>query len=78
MNKQELLGILKEKEIVMGYKRSLDLLKEKKAENIIVSNNCPKDYLNSLGKVETYDGSSKDLGIVCGKPFNIAVISVIK
>ena len=73
-----------DKKIVTGSKETIKYLKMKKLKLVIISNNCPdnlkKDIENyaeiSKINVETFDGTSKQLGIICGKPFPIATLSI--
>ena len=55
------------------------------AKLIVVASNCPKtvksdiEYYCKLSKVSTliYDGSSVELGSVCGKPFPVSALIVL-
>jgi len=81
---EELKNALNENNVIIGSKRSIKYLKLGKVKMIIISNNCPEDlrkdiehYANSSRlKVEKFDGTAKQLGIFCGKPFPIATIAI--
>lgn len=81
---EELRTALEEKNIVIGSRQTIKHLKLKKAKLIIVASNCPdntkKDiehYSKLTGiKVEKFDGTAKQLGVFCGKPFPIATLAV--
>lgn len=70
--------------IIMGSKQTIKFLKLKSLKNVIVSTNCPVELKKDLTKyaemagikVETIEGTSKQLGILCGKPFPITVLSI--
>jgi len=72
------------KKIMLGGKISIKHLKLKELKSVIISNNCPEGMKKDINryaelaviKVEVFDGTSKQLGIVCGKPFPIAVLSI--
>ena len=80
MNKiteNEIKKMLKERKALYGYKQAKKALKGGKTESIIIANQGLvykeefKDYLE-------FEGNSKQLGIVCGKPFGISVLTVLK
>jgi len=70
--------------IQIGASSALKSIKAKKARLIIVASNCPKriredvEYYCKLSEmsVSIYAGSSSDLGAVCGKPFEVSVLTV--
>jgi large subunit ribosomal protein L30e len=69
--------------VYFGINETKKALKSGKAKLVIISSNCPKDYIadiNKFKKVSTYNfkGNNQDLGSVCGKPFAVSVLSVIK
>ncbi|MFQ5887066.1 MAG: 50S ribosomal protein L30e [Candidatus Hydrothermarchaeales archaeon] len=72
-------------EVILGVKRSLASVMDKKAKMVIVSANCPKDlkedllHYANLSKVHVFEfkGSSMDLGAVCGKPYIVSMLAVI-
>lgn len=80
----EIQSALKEKKVVVGYKKSLEFIKNGSPKMIVISQNIPDrerrevehDARVSGAKVETFEGNSKDLGIVCGKPFPIMLLVV--
>ena len=88
MSEKNTMNRLKEaiesKNIVIGSDRTVKYLKMKKLKLVIVSSNCPEDlkkditkYANLSGtEIEIFDGTSKQLGIFCGKPFPIAALSI--
>ena len=80
----ELRSALEEKNIVIGSKQTIKHLKLKKAKLIVVASNCPENvkkdieqYSKLTGiKVEKFDGTAKQLGVFCGKPFAIATLAI--
>ena len=81
---EELRNALKEKNIIIGSKQTVKYLKLKNVKIVVVANNCPEnvkkdiEYYSKLTgiKVENFDGTAKQLGVFCGKPFSIAVLAV--
>ena len=82
---EDLRTVLKENKVILGSKRTIKYLKLGKVRMIVISNNCPgnvkKDlehYAKLTGiKLENFDGTAKQLGIVCGKPFSIATLAIL-
>ncbi len=70
--------------IQFGANSALRSAKTKKSKLIIVASNCPKiirediEYYCQLSKipVSIYKGSSVDLGAICGKPFEVSVLTI--
>ncbi|MFQ5975583.1 MAG: 50S ribosomal protein L30e [Candidatus Hydrothermarchaeales archaeon] len=73
-------------EVILGAKRSIVSVMDKNAKLVIISSNCPKDqkedllHYADLSKVHVYEfeGSSMDLGAVCGKPYVVSMLAVVK
>ncbi|MGZ7048692.1 MAG: 50S ribosomal protein L30e [Methanobacterium sp.] len=70
--------------VTLGSDKSVQALKLGKGKLVIIANNCPEEvredvmYYSQLSEVPvyTYEGSSVDLGSVCGKPFTVATLIV--
>jgi large subunit ribosomal protein L30e len=70
--------------VTLGSSKSIHALKLGRGKLVIIAGNCPKeveeDVMNysqlSEIPVYTYDGSSVELGSVCGKPFTVATMIV--
>ena len=80
----ELRNAVKEKNVIIGSKQTIKNLKLKNVKSVVVANNCPEnikkdiEYYSKLTgiKFENFDGTAKQLGILCGKPFSIAVLAI--
>jgi large subunit ribosomal protein L30e len=80
----ELRNAIKEKNVIIGTKQAIKNLKLKNVKSVVVANNCPEnirkdiEYYSKLTgiKMENFDGTAKQLGILCGKPFSIAVMAI--
>ena len=68
-------------DVTLGSEKSIQSLKLGKGQLLIVAANTPKDiveYYTNLSDIPsyTYEGSSVELGSVCGKPFTVATLIV--
>jgi len=70
--------------VVLGANEAIRSAKTGKARLVILSSNSPPqvredlEYYGKLSKIPmiTYRGNSIDLGMVCGKPFPVATLTV--
>ncbi len=70
--------------VVLGYRESEKSLINGRAKLIILASNAPKEeayriqYLSKVGNVPIYhfQGTTIELGQVCGKPFAVSVLAV--
>eukprot|EP01112_Ceratiomyxa_fruticulosa_P019107 TRINITY_DN61_c0_g2_i3.p1 TRINITY_DN61_c0_g2~~TRINITY_DN61_c0_g2_i3.p1 ORF type:complete len:110 (-),score=19.00 TRINITY_DN61_c0_g2_i3:130-459(-) len=77
--------VMKSGKAVLGYKQTLQTLRNGKSKLVIISSNCPPlrkseiEYYAMLSKtgVHHYNGTNTDLGTGCGKLFRVSVLSVI-
>ena len=71
-------------DVTLGSEKSIQSLKLGKGQLVIVAQNAPKDiiedveYYAQLSEIPyyIYEGTSVDLGSVCGKPFTVATLIV--
>ncbi|MEE1134811.1 50S ribosomal protein L30e [uncultured Methanobrevibacter sp.] len=71
-------------DVTLGSEKSIQSLKLGKGQLAVVAGNAPKEiledveYYANLSEIPfiVYDGSSVDLGSVCGKPFTVATLIV--
>jgi len=75
-NEVEIKKMLKEREVLYGYRQVKKALKDGKTETIIISNDNRSK--NEFKDCLEFDSDSKKLGIACGKSFNISVLAVLK
>jgi len=70
--------------VLFGAKSALKNAKTGKARLIIVASNCPPEtrqdleYYCKLSGIPliVYDGTSLELGAVCGKPFTVSAMTI--
>ena len=69
--------------VYFGINEAKKAVKAGQAKLIIISSNCPANYIEELTNIKkvstyTFKGTNMDLGSTCGKPFPIAVLTVVK
>jgi large subunit ribosomal protein L30e len=75
---------LKSKKAIIGYKKSLKFIKNNKPKMIIVANNIPEKMKEKIRNyaatfnlnLQMFEGSSKELGIICGKPYPVTTLVI--
>ena len=83
---EEIKKLAKSKKLIIGSERAIKLLKNKKAEKIFVSSNCPDGVKKDIKKYCSLSGANcielkqtnEELGMLCKRSFSVAVASVIK
>lgn len=81
---EELRDAVNEKKVIIGSKQTIKNLKLKSIKSVVVVSNCPESIKKDIGyyskltgiKVENFEGTAKQLGVFCGKPFSIAVLAI--
>jgi large subunit ribosomal protein L30e len=76
-----LIKAVKTGKVVIGSKKAIELSNSGDAKIIILARNCPEDTKKQIESskvpVYVYDGTSRELGPVCGKPFIIAAMAIL-
>lgn len=75
---------IKDEKIILGYRESIKFIKLDIPKLIVMAKNIPEtmrkeiEHSAKVGKtkIETFQGNSKELGIVCGKPFPVTVLVI--
>lgn len=70
--------------VTLGSDKSVQRLKHGKGKLVIIAKNCPEDikedviYYSKLSNIPIhgYEGTSLELGSVCGKPFTVATLII--
>jgi large subunit ribosomal protein L30e len=84
MLEDEVKSLIKAKQIIVGYRKSIKFIKSNKPKMIIVANNMPEKMREEIDKhakifgldVRVFDGDSKKLGMICGKPYPVTTIVI--
>jgi large subunit ribosomal protein L30e len=82
---KELRDALKENKVVIGSKTTIKYLKLGNVKLIVMANNCPENVTKDIEhysklsgiEVKKFDGTAKQLGVFCGKPFAIASLAIV-
>lgn len=73
---------LKSGKYYFGSKRTIKALKKGEAKVIVVSNNCPEEFLSEIRKfnvpIYVFEGNNIQLGEFCRKPFSIASMAILE
>jgi large subunit ribosomal protein L30e len=81
---EEILNANKTGNIILGYRQSRKFIKLNKAKMVVVANNIPEKMRKEIEhnakvagiKLEVFDKGSKELGILCGKPYPVSVLVI--
>ncbi|MEA3324451.1 MAG: 50S ribosomal protein L30e [Euryarchaeota archaeon] len=67
--------------VLIGSNVSRDAVKDNSETTVVLASNCPAliraEILDSNASIIEYPGMGIDLGIACGKPFNIAALTIL-
>lgn len=68
--------------VVLGSNQTVQSGADGQAKLIIYAEDCPNSVKFKLDRLEVpvyrYQGSGKDLGAACGKPFSVATLAIIE
>jgi large subunit ribosomal protein L30e len=66
--------------VVFGEQQAIKAVKSGEAKMIILSSNCPNEFLKSKDHkvpVHMFEGTNMELGALAGKPFSVSALVVI-
>lgn len=80
----EIQSAVKSNNAIVGFRECMKAIRMGSVKRVIVANNIPNDMDAEIKhnsqtantNVETFEGSSKDLGTACGKPFPVSVMVI--
>ena len=81
---EEIQNAVKNQNAVIGFRNCIKSLKNENPKLVVIAKNIPVEMKNEIEanikyakvKLEIFDGSSKDLGVICGKPFPISTLII--
>lgn len=81
---EDVQAAIKSNKTIVGYNESVSYIKTNTPKIIIVANNLPLSIRQELehnakisrAKFEIFDGTSRELGVICGKPFPVTTIII--
>ncbi len=77
---------MKEKKLVIGSRNVIKGIKSDNVKYVILPTNCKEDVMNELNyynknfkvEIKKFKGNSRQLGELCGKPFNVMLLGIKK
>uniref|UniRef100_A0A7J3M515 50S ribosomal protein L30e n=1 Tax=Archaeoglobus fulgidus TaxID=2234 RepID=A0A7J3M515_ARCFL len=73
---------LKSGKYYFGIRRTIKALKRGEAKAVVVSRNCPEEFLSEIKKfnvpVFVFNGTNMQLGEFCRKPFSISSMAILE
>lgn len=83
---KEIKDAMKEKKLVIGARMVMRGMKKSDIKYVICPSNCSGDVLDDLNyygknfgtEIKKFSGDSRQLGEICGKPFNIMLLGIKK
>jgi large subunit ribosomal protein L30e len=67
--------------VIIGANRTVDAAANGSAKMVILASNCPEEIKKKVQETNVpvleYEGTSVELGPVCGKPFTIAAMAIL-
>jgi large subunit ribosomal protein L30e len=81
---EEILNANKAGNIILGYRESIKFIKLNKAKVVVIANNLPEKIAREVEhnakiagiKFEVFNKGSKELGVLCGKPYPVSVLVI--
>ena len=81
---EEIQAAIKSGKAVIGYKESVKFIKLNTPKLIVIAKNMQEKERKEMehnanisgAKLEVFDDSSKELGIICGKPFPVSTVVI--
>ena len=81
---EEILNANKTGNLILGYRESIKFIKLNKAKLVVVAKNAQEKIIKEVEhnakiagiRFELFDKSSKELGILCGKPYPVSVLVI--
>ena len=78
---KSLIKAVKTGKVIIGANRTVDAATEGTAKVVVLASNCPEDIKNKVQATNVpvleYEGTSVELGPICGKPFTIAAMAIL-
>ncbi len=77
--RRELKKILKTGKVYFGVKQARKAMEKGEVKLLVVASNCPEKSEIQEWNVPKimFDGDGIELGAMCGKPFNISVLTIV-
>ena len=81
---EDIQSAVKSKKAILGFNKSLEYIRNNSPSLVVISNNIQEERKNEIEhdikvsgtKLEIFEGDSKELGIICGKPFPVSILVI--
>jgi Ribosomal protein L30E len=78
---KSLIKAVKTGKVIIGANRTVDAAAAGNAKMVVLASNCPEDIKNKVQATNVpvleFEGTSVELGPICGKPFTIAAMAIL-
>ncbi len=78
---KSLIKAVKTGKVIVGANRTMDAAADGSAKMVVLASNCPEDIKMKIKETNVpvleFEGTSVELGPVCGKPFTIAAMAIL-
>jgi len=78
---KSLIKAVKTGKVIIGANRTVGAAANGSAKMVVLASNCPEDIKTKVQETNVpvleYEGTSVELGPVCGKPFTIAAMAIL-
>ncbi|UCC91765.1 MAG: 50S ribosomal protein L30e [Candidatus Aenigmatarchaeota archaeon] len=83
---KEIKEAMEEEKLIIGTKSVMKNIKRKDVKYVICSSNCTEEVIKDLNyysknfavEIKKFKGNSRQLGEICGKPFNVMLLGIKK
>lgn len=79
---KSLIKAVKTGKVIVGANRTVDAAVDGSAKVVVLASNCPEDIKQKVQATNVpvleYEGTSVELGPICGKPFTIAAMAILE
>lgn len=78
---KSLIKAVKTGKVIVGANQTMDAAADGSAKMVVLASNCPEEIKQKVQATNVpvleYEGTSVELGPVCGKPFTIAAMAIL-
>ena len=79
---KSLIKAVKTGKVIVGANRTVDAAVDGSAKMVVLASNCPEEIKKKVQATNVpvleYEGTSVELGPICGKPFTIAAMAILE
>ena len=80
----EIQDAMKGQKAILGYRQSIKFIKLDEPKLVVIAKNIPENKKKEIEhnakvsnvRMEVFEGSSKDLGVICGKPYPVSIVVI--